>query len=134
MKTTNTNTETAAKTKISYPFRTKAQILEQIANDPGYVEDCLVYLYNQQTAEELATNVAKGQDGRGFNSGHRGLGSRLAAKLRENGAWDSVELEQAQKLVSRYRKQLAARERAEVMAKDPEAAKIAAVFGLSVNS
>lgn len=109
-----------------YPFATKTQIGERIAQDDAFVLTCLQVMLSLQTAAEQEKGSTTSKNGKGFMSSHAVNGTTLAKK----DSLDSDELARARKIVSHYTKQLAAHFRDEARSSDPELAKRAAVFGL----
>lgn len=132
--TTETATETPKtakpkKAKVgSYPFRSKRSILEQIAADDAFALHCLCILHDKQTEHEQATKSTKTKNRQGFMSSHSVRGCELAEKVKDNQALTDEEMGRTRSIVSRYGRQLAAHFRAEVIAGNPELAKVAEVF------
>ena len=110
-----------------YPFRTKREILAQIAADPTFALSCLQIMDRRQTEDEREAKETRHKNRRGWMSSHAVNGTVLAAKARSEGLTDE-ELAKAQAMVSRYGKQLAAHFRAEALAADPDKADKAACF------
>ena len=134
--TTTTETTTPApkaakpkKQKVgSYPFRSKRAILDQVAEDDAFMLHCLCILHDRQTAHEQATKSTKSKNRQGFMSSHAVRGCELAEKVKSNEPLSDEEVGLARAITGRYGKQLAAHYRAEVIARNPELAKVAEVF------
>lgn len=133
--TTETATEKPAKVKApkkpkvgSYPFRSKRSILEQVATDDAFALHCLLVIHERQTEHEQATKTTKSKNRRGFMSSHAVRGCELAEKVKSNEPLSGEEMGLARTITGRYGKQLAAHFRAEVIAGNPELAKVAEVF------
>lgn len=119
----------AKKAKVgSYPFRSKRSILEQVATDDAYALHCLCILHDKQTEHEQATKSTKSKNRQGFMSSHAVRGCELAEKVKSNEPLSDEEMGLARAITGRYGKQLAAHFRAEVIAANPELAKVAEVF------
>lgn len=130
---TETTTETATpkpeKAKVgSYPFRSKRSILEQVAADDAFALHCLCVIHDRQTEHEQATKSTKTKNRQGFMSSHAVRGCELAEKVKSNEPLSEEEMGLARAITGRYGKQLAAHFRAEVIAGNPELAKVAEVF------
>ncbi len=115
----------------AYPFRTKAQIREQIAGDDAYALHCLGVIYDRQTEHEQENKTTKSRNARGFMSSHAKAGTELAVKVREADEVSDEDVEAARELAGRYVKQLANHFRAEQIAADPKLAKVAKVYSAS---
>lgn len=130
--TTETTTAKPAKAKKqkvgSYPFRSKRSILEQVATDDAFALHCLCVIHDRQTAHEQATKSTKTKNRQGFMSSHAVRGCELAEKVKSNEPLSGEEMGLARAITGRYGKQLAAHFRAEVIAGNPELAKVAEVF------
>lgn len=112
----------------TYPFRTKKDILAQVAADPDFAKQCLVVIYDRQTGEEQEQKTTKSRNARGFMSSHAVRGSELAVKIKSGETLTDEESAMATALAGRYGKQLAAHFRAEQIAAQPELAEVAKVF------
>lgn len=115
----------------AYPFRTKAQIREQIAGDDAYALHCLGVIYARQTEHEQENKTTKSRNARGFMSSHAKAGTELAVKVRDADEVSDADVEAARELAGRYVKQLANHFRAEQIAADPTLAKVAKVYSAS---
>jgi len=114
----------------SYPFRSKAQILAQLASDPAFQLSCLVILFNRQTAYEQTSETTLNRNRAGFMSSHAVHGSRIAKKHLAGEELTAEDLGRVEAIVSRYSTQLAKHFRNEAVAANPELAKVGAVFGV----
>jgi len=112
----------------SYPFRSKRDILNQVATDDAFALHCLCVIHDRQTAHEQATKSTKSKNRQGFMSSHAVRGCELAEKVKGNEPLSEEEMGLARTITGRYGKQLAAHFRAEVIAGNPELAKVAEVF------
>lgn len=112
----------------SYPFRTKAQIRQQIQEDEAFALHCLGVIYDRQTEHEQENKTTKSRNARGFMSSHAKAGSELGAKIKAGEELSCEEVAQATALAGRYVKQLAAHFRAEQIAGDPALGKVAEVY------
>ena len=114
----------------SYPFRSKAQILAQLAADPAFRLSCLVILFNRQTAYEQATEETRDRNRAGFMSSHSVHGCRIAKKHLAGEELTTEDLGRVEAITCRYGRQLAEHFRGVDVAANPELAKAGAVFGV----
>jgi hypothetical protein len=114
----------------NYPFLTKKQIKEQIAEDDDFVVQCLTVMHSRQTEEEQADKTTKSRNKRGWMSSHAVRGTELALKVLGGETLDEEELAKARTMVASYSKQLAAHFRQARLAEEPDLAEAAAVFGV----
>lgn len=113
-----------------YPFLTKNQIKNKIANDTEFAHECLLIIHARQTEDEKETKDTKWKNRRGFMSSHAVRGTTLANKLLA-GEWLNPDEEtMLTGIVGSYTKQLAAHFRQAALADRPELAEQAKVFGL----
>ena len=137
--TTETETAEAPKAEAkpkkqkvgSYPFRSKREILAEVATDDAFALHCLCVLHDRQTEVEQATKTTKTRNRRGFMSSHAVRGCELAEKVKGGDALTDEDVAKTRSLVSRYGRQLAAHFRAEAIAASPDLAKVAEVFSAS---
>ncbi len=115
-----------------YPFRTKKEILEQVASDDAFAVECLQIMYERQTDHERETRSTNVKNARGFMSSHAVVGTALAVKFQEEG-FTAEEMEQARGIVLRYGKQLAEHFREEAIRKDPGLNEVAKVFSANID-
>lgn len=122
----------AKKAKVgSYPFRSKKSILDQIATDDAFAQHCLCILHDRQTGHEQDTKTTKSKNRRGFMSSHAVRGCELAEKIKVGEELTDEEVVKVREMAGRYGRQLAQHFRAEVIAGNPELAKVAEVFSAS---
>jgi hypothetical protein len=112
----------------TYPFRTKKDILAQVAADDAFAKSCLCVIYDRQTSVEQELKTTKSRNARGFMSSHAVRGSELAVKVKSGEELTDEEMDKARTLALSYGKQLAAHFRAEQIAAQPELAEVARVF------
>jgi hypothetical protein len=117
-----------SKVKVQYPFRSKAQILSQVASDDAFLLTCLGVLYARQTAHEQDTKSTLNRNRQGFMSSHAVRGSELAVKAASGEELDGEQTAKARDIVSHYGKQLAAHFRAEAIEASPDLAEVAKIF------
>lgn len=117
----------AERPKYSYPFATKAQILDS-QQDFAVCLDHLSQLYDAQTSDEQERESTFFKNKEGFMSSHAVTGSKLAVKARSGEALSPEEQDKVRSIVCRYGKQLAAFSRRAAMEANPELKKIAEVF------
>jgi hypothetical protein len=135
MTTTNETKGAAAKaTKISggnrYPFRSKADILTQLATDDEFVIECLDIMQMRQTDYERETKTTLNRNRRGWMSSHAVNMGNLADKIGKGETLDGEEFAKARDCISHYGKQLASHFRDEKLAASPELAETAKMFGV----
>lgn len=125
MTTQDTNPTFAINTAAnnSYPYVTKKQVAERLADDPDFRVQCLLVLYRRQTEDERDAKDTRWKNKRGFMSSHAVNGSKLAEKVITGEDLTEEEHGKLEAIVGRYTKQLAAHYRAEQTASlDAEAA------------
>jgi hypothetical protein len=115
----------------NYPFLTKAQIKDRIAEDDAFVVECLQVMHNRQTTEEQDTKTTKSRNKRGWMSSHAVRGTELALKVIGGETLTEEELAKVRTMVSSYPKQLAQHFRQAKLAETPELKETAAVFGVA---
>lgn len=115
----------------AYPFRSKKSILDQIATDDAFAAHCLCIVHDRQTAYEQESKTTKSKNRRGFMSSHAVRGCELAEKLKSGEALTDEETARVREMAGRYGRQLAQHFRAEVIAGNPDLAKVAQVFSAS---
>ncbi len=125
--TTRAKAPKAERIKYSYPFATKAQILDSQSDFATCLEH-LDQLYVAQTSDEQQQESTFVKNKAGFMSSHAVTGSKLAVKARSGEALTPEEQDNVRSIVCRYGKQLASFSRQAAIAKNPELAKIAAIF------
>lgn len=113
--------------KKQYPFLSKAQILETIAQDDDTMLECLQIMDGRQTSDERDSLTTKYKNRCGWMSSHAVNGGKLAKKAREEGL-DSEEVSKARGMVLRYGRQLACHFREEAIHNDPSLAEVAKIF------
>jgi hypothetical protein len=114
----------------SYPFTSKAQIKAQLAESQEFRTACLLVLYDRQTSHEQETSTTKDRNKMGFMSSHAVHGCRLAKLVLAGEALSEEDQGRVDTIVPRYTKQLASHFRAGELARNPDLAKAAAVFGV----
>lgn len=116
----------------SYPYVTKKQVAERLADDADFRVECLLVLYRRQTEDEREEKDTKYKNRRGFMSSHAVWGTKLAEKVISGEDLTEEEEGKIEGIVPRYTKQLAAHFRAEQqMHLDEEAQEqIRAKFGV----
>jgi len=116
----------------SYPYVTKKQVAERLADDADFRLQCLLVLYRRQTEDERETKDTKWKNKRGFMSSHAVNGSRLAEKVIAGEELTEEESGKVEGIVCKYSKQLTAHYRAEQTAclDDEAAAQIHEKFGV----
>jgi hypothetical protein len=115
----------------NYPFLTKAQIKQQIAEDDSFVVECLVVMHNRQTQHEQDAKTTQDRNKRGWMSSHAVRGTELALKVLGGEDLSEEELGKARVMVGSYSKQLASHFRQARLAEEPALAATAAVFGVA---
>jgi hypothetical protein len=118
----------APKEKKSYPFLTKAQIADSIANDFGFAQTVITTLYDRQTAFEQESKSTLNKNRRGFMSSHAVNGSKLALKIRSGEELTDEDVVLVRTIAPRYTKQMADHFRAAAIEADPTLAVKAACF------
>ena len=128
----NETTEAPAKPKRkkvgAYPFKTKAEIRQQIQEDDAFALGCLEVIYDRQTAHEQENKTTKSRNARGFMSSHAKAGCELGAKIKGGEELTDADVEAARTLAGRYVKQLAQHFRQEAISADPALGKVAEVY------
>ena len=114
----------------SYPFLSKAQIKDRLAQDPDFVRECALIMQDRQTAYEQATLTTKDRNRKGWMSSHAVNGGKLTAKLRQGEALEAEEWLKLQEMVSHYGKQLASHFRKAAIEANPTLKAAAAIFGV----
>jgi hypothetical protein len=116
----------------SYPYVTKKQVAERLADDADFRVECLLVLYRRQTTDERDAKDTKHKNRRGFMSSHAVNGSTLAEKVISGEELTDEDHGKVDAIVPRYGKQLASHFRAEQkMSLDAEAqSEISAKFGV----
>ncbi len=117
----------APKEKRPYPFKTKAQIREEIAHYPAACE-AMVILLNRQTSFEQATRTTRSLNRRGFMSSHAVHGTRIAELILQGAELSPEDQERVFAISSRYTKQLAEHARDLALEADPTLAARSACF------
>lgn len=118
------------KTKISYPFTSKKQIVARLGEDLEFIRESLLVLWRAQTAHERETKTTLHRNARGFMSSHAVTGCKLAEKAVRGEEWTPEDWQKAQSITLRYGRQLAAFHREVALEERPELAEVAAVFGV----
>lgn len=128
---TNQNpTETRNAQPKSYPFRSKAEIVAQTKADPAFRAQCLLVLFNLQTAFEQATEETRDRNRQGFMSSHAVHGCRLAKKLLQGEELTEEDQARVETIVPRYGRQLAIHFRTQAISENPALKNAGAVFGV----
>lgn len=113
-----------------YPFASKRQIKERIANDQSFAHECLLVIYRRQTEPEQERKETINRNKRGFMSSHAVRGTTLAVKILA-GEWLNPEEEGlVTAIAGSYSKQLGEHFRTQALAERPELAETARMFGL----
>ncbi len=115
----------------NYPFLTKKQIKDQIATDDDFVVQCLTVMHSRQTEHEVDSKTTKDRNKRGWMSSHAVRGTEMAIKVASGESLNDEELIMARAMVGSYSKQLASHFRQAQLAKSPELAATAAIFGVA---
>lgn len=116
-------------TNKTYPFQSKAQILALVAEDDGFMLECLQIMNGRQTADEQQTLTTKYRNRCGWMSSHAVNGGKLAEKAMKEGLTPE-ETDKARAMVLRYGKQLATHFREEAIHNNPDLAATAKIFGV----
>jgi hypothetical protein len=119
---------TPMNTTNNYPFTTKSSIKSQLDTSPEYRREVMVLLYQLQTYHEKSTNSTLVRNRVGFMSSHAVNGSKIAKKLLAGETLTDEETAKMDAIAPRYSRQLAVHYRTEMMAKNPELARIAKLF------
>ena len=112
----------------AYPFRTKAQIRQQIQQDEAFALHCLGVIYDRQTEHEQENKTTKSRNARGFMSSHAKAGSELGALIKAGEVLTEEQVAKATALAGRYVKQLAQHFRQVDIAANPSLGKVAEVY------
>lgn len=114
----------------NYPFQSKAAIKARLTDDAAFRHECLVVLYNRQTADEQDTKETKWRNKMGFMSSHAVHGTRIAQLVIAGEAISDEDEGRIEAIVPRYSKQLAAHFRDAAKAENPELAEAGSTFGV----
>jgi len=113
-----------------YPFKTKAQIREELEGNLEKCEMAIALLFQKQTEWEQSTSATKDRNRVGFMSSHAVRGSRIAKAVLAGEPLNDSDAVWTLATAVRYTRQLAIFAREEAMAEDPNLAPLARVFGL----
>lgn len=109
---------------MKYPFVTRRDVIARLSSDPAFVRECIGVLHRRFLERETLKPPA------GWMSSHVKTGEDLYLRLMARNCRDA-DVARARELVTRYAKQLARVLRDEQIARDPQLALVATVFGIT---
>jgi len=85
---------------------TKDRIIQELGHNNNLVERAILAIYQNQTADEKATQKTRYRNGQGFSSADAHLGSYLATYIQNGHRLSGRFLEKGRRLTIKYSEQL----------------------------
>jgi hypothetical protein len=117
-------------TTNTYPFKSKKEIVAELATSAEACKQAIVVLYNRQTQHEQDTASTLSRNKAGFMSSHAVHGTRIAKAILAGEDLSEEDTARCQAIAPRYSKQLAAEARKAALEANPDLAAAGAVFGV----